>query len=265
MGLETGTRIEDLVATNPANTDTLAQADDHLRLIKTCLLGSFPSLGSTAVSVTAAELNDVPNKLASFNGRTATAAVPASADYELMDINSKGLGDVNITSPQDRDRIRYDSGTSKWIRESRYAGFLRLSQAQLTSKTYSGVGATPVKLEIDATNLASANLTIDTSNNRLTNDTSEILVVNAVINVPFSVFSSTLITFEMKRSGVSVGEPITIKGISPGFPFSDVTQMVQIRFTGTLGPGQYLECYMTASTTRDVNVGTGGTFELEVK
>jgi len=259
MGLETGTRIEDLVATNPANTDTLAQADDHLRLIKACLLGSFPSLGSTAVSVTAAELNDVPNKLASFNGRTATAAVPASGDYELMDINSKGLNDVNITSPQDRDRMRYDSGTSKWIRESQYAGLLRISQAQLTGKTYSGVAATPVKLEIDATNIASANLTVDTSNNRLTNDTSEVLIANTVINFVFSTpVGATDLTFELQRSGVAVGETLTISSTAS-------EKHVQMRFMGTLGAGQYIECFVTSSVTRDVLIGSGGTFEIEVK
>jgi|DEB0MinimDraft_10_1074344.scaffolds.fasta_scaffold00377_2 hypothetical protein len=264
MGLETGTRIEDLVATNPANTDTLAQADDHLRLIKACVKGSFPSLGSNAVSVTAAEINDVANKLVSFNGRTATAAVPASGDYELMDINSKGLNDVNITAPQDRDRIRYDSGTGKWIRESQFAGLLRLSQAQLTSKTYSSVGATPVKLEIDATNVAAPNLTVDTSNNRLTNDTSEILIVSAVINVPFAaLIGSTDLTFELKRNGVSVGEPMSIEAI-PSILASVSLQTIQLRFAGTLGPAQYLECFLTSATTRNVKIGTGGTFEYQV-
>ena len=34
MALETGTHISDLNAANPVSTDGLAQADDHLRLIK---------------------------------------------------------------------------------------------------------------------------------------------------------------------------------------------------------------------------------------
>ena len=34
MALETGTNISDLNAANPVSTDGLAQADDHLRLIK---------------------------------------------------------------------------------------------------------------------------------------------------------------------------------------------------------------------------------------
>lgn len=37
MGLETGTRITDLVSTNPTATDLRSQGDDHIRLLKTIL------------------------------------------------------------------------------------------------------------------------------------------------------------------------------------------------------------------------------------
>ncbi len=58
MSLETGTRIADLVATNPVGaTDFVSQGDDHIRLIKACVQGSFPNLGSTAVTRTAEQLN----------------------------------------------------------------------------------------------------------------------------------------------------------------------------------------------------------------
>lgn len=58
MGLETGTFIDDLVATNPVGAvDNYATADDHLRLIKTILKSQFGSLGAAAVNATAADLN----------------------------------------------------------------------------------------------------------------------------------------------------------------------------------------------------------------
>lgn len=56
MGLETGTFIDDLVIANPASTDGLAQADDHLRLIKTVLKTTFPNVDG-AVTATPAQLN----------------------------------------------------------------------------------------------------------------------------------------------------------------------------------------------------------------
>ena len=56
MGLETGTYLDALVPTNPASTDGLAQADDHIRLLKITLTNTLPNL-SGAVSATQAELN----------------------------------------------------------------------------------------------------------------------------------------------------------------------------------------------------------------
>jgi hypothetical protein len=42
MGLESGTRITQLNTSNPDQTDKLGEGDDHIRLIKTVLKGSFP-------------------------------------------------------------------------------------------------------------------------------------------------------------------------------------------------------------------------------
>jgi len=66
MPLETGTYISDLNASNPAGTDTVDKADDHLRLIKSTLLASFPGV-TGAVTATHTELNIL-------DGVTATAA-----------------------------------------------------------------------------------------------------------------------------------------------------------------------------------------------
>lgn len=56
MALETGSYIDSLNAANPASTDGLAQADDHLRLIKSTIKGTFPSL-TGAVTSNQADLN----------------------------------------------------------------------------------------------------------------------------------------------------------------------------------------------------------------
>ena len=58
MGLETGTYISDLVATNPVNaTDVVGEGDDHLRLIKSTILNTFPSV-TGEVSLTHTQLNN---------------------------------------------------------------------------------------------------------------------------------------------------------------------------------------------------------------
>lgn len=58
MALETGTYIDSLVATNPTATDALAQADDHLRLIKATIKATFPSI-TGAVTLTHTQINDL--------------------------------------------------------------------------------------------------------------------------------------------------------------------------------------------------------------
>ena len=56
MGLETGTYISDLNSSNPVAGDPVNEGDDHLRLIKTTVKATFPSI-TGAVSSTHTELN----------------------------------------------------------------------------------------------------------------------------------------------------------------------------------------------------------------
>jgi hypothetical protein len=44
MGLEAASFLNDLVTTNPVSSDTVAQGDDHLRLLKAVLKATFPSI-----------------------------------------------------------------------------------------------------------------------------------------------------------------------------------------------------------------------------
>ncbi len=97
MALETGTRIDDLVTTNPAAGDNVSEGDDHLRLIKTCVQGSFPSLGATAVTKTASEIND----LATLTGtETLTNKTLTSPVVNTPTVNgSPGYGLVMLDTP----------------------------------------------------------------------------------------------------------------------------------------------------------------------
>lgn len=56
MGLESATIISDLDAANPVSGDSLGQADDHIRLIKTCLQTTFPNVNA-AMNASDEELN----------------------------------------------------------------------------------------------------------------------------------------------------------------------------------------------------------------
>src|SRR6185312_8862519 len=76
MPLETATYVDDLVSTNPADTDNESQGAAHLRLIKSTLKTSFPNLGSAAVTATAAQLNAI-----------VTALVGSGTTLNLQSIN----------------------------------------------------------------------------------------------------------------------------------------------------------------------------------
>lgn len=57
MPLETATFIKDLVASNPAHTDGLNQADSHMRLIKSTIEATFPNFISGPLQSTQAQLD----------------------------------------------------------------------------------------------------------------------------------------------------------------------------------------------------------------
>lgn len=65
MALESGTYIDSLVSTNPAATDGLAQADDHMRLIKATILASFPNIAG-AMTATHTVLNGLDARVTSL-------------------------------------------------------------------------------------------------------------------------------------------------------------------------------------------------------
>jgi hypothetical protein len=75
MPIETATFLQDLNSAYPSHTDGLAQADSHLRLIKTVLDNTFPNL-TAAVTGTPTQLNAAA---ASFAGNVVTVQAGATA------------------------------------------------------------------------------------------------------------------------------------------------------------------------------------------
>lgn len=73
MALESASYIAQLNSANPTSTDTVSQADDHLRLIKSVLKNTFPNLDQP-VTVTPAAINQpIPSGLISmWSGSVAT-------------------------------------------------------------------------------------------------------------------------------------------------------------------------------------------------
>lgn len=93
MALESGTYINSLNASNPVATDGLAQADDHLRLLKSTILSSFPGI-TGAVNATHTELNTVAD------GDTAATSTTL-VDADRLVVNDGGtMVQVALTDMQ---------------------------------------------------------------------------------------------------------------------------------------------------------------------
>jgi len=96
MALETGTYIDSLNASNPAATDALSQADDHLRLIKSTVKATFPNV-SGAVTATHTELNLIDGVTAStaelniLDGVTSTAS-----ELNILDGVTSTASELNL-------------------------------------------------------------------------------------------------------------------------------------------------------------------------
>jgi microcystin-dependent protein len=74
MALETGTYISDLNSSNPVATDGLAQADDHIRLVKSTIKATLPNI-TGAITGTQDELNTLDG----YTGNTADLNILSGA------------------------------------------------------------------------------------------------------------------------------------------------------------------------------------------
>lgn len=96
MALETATFISGLVSTNPTSSDNVGEGDNHLRLIKSTLLATFPAI-TGAVSVSHTQINtSVAATEASTSANTASAIVrrDASGNFSAGTITANLTGSV---------------------------------------------------------------------------------------------------------------------------------------------------------------------------
>jgi hypothetical protein len=100
MPLETGTYISDLNASNPASSDEVSKADDHLRWIKSAIKATFPSI-TGVVNATQTLLNYLSSSTGlSVLGRSANTsgevAPIVGTDGQVLRVSGTTLGFGNI-------------------------------------------------------------------------------------------------------------------------------------------------------------------------
>lgn len=106
MALESGTYINSLNSANPVSTDGLAQADDHLRLIKATILASFPNI-TGAMTATHTVLNGIDARVTALEG----ALIAASGTKMLFQQSAAPTGWTKDTTHNDK-ALRIVSGTA---------------------------------------------------------------------------------------------------------------------------------------------------------
>jgi microcystin-dependent protein len=160
MPLETATYLSELVVTNPANSDGLNQADDHMRLIKSAVKATFPNFTAAALSATQAALDTAATTAATIVSRSSTvppgaimdfagsvptgwlectgAAVSRTTYADLFDEigTTWGAGDGSTTFNLPPDRYRVGRNAAEAA-----LGTLQASQNKSHTHTYSGTSA----------------------------------------------------------------------------------------------------------------------------
>ena len=112
MPVESAAFISELNPSYPTGAETKAEGDNHIRMFKAAVQGSFTSLGAAAVTKTAAELNSVTDRALragdtytgthAFTGATVTVPTVATADNSTNAASTAmvqaAIAGVNATS-----------------------------------------------------------------------------------------------------------------------------------------------------------------------
>lgn len=99
MPLESATYISDLNVGNPASTDSVAQADDHIRLIKAAIKQTFPNITGPVTATQAALNTPIPSGIIVM-----WSGVSAPSGWNLCD-GTNGTPDL-------RNRFVVSAGTT---------------------------------------------------------------------------------------------------------------------------------------------------------
>lgn len=135
MSLETGTYISDLVPANPPTSDPIAQAANHIQLIKQVLQNTFPNVKGPVTATQENLSNGVPVGLISM---WSGATIPTG--WALCNGGSVPLSDGsgNVTTPDLRDRFIVGSGLSYTPGNTGGIAQNTLTVSQLPSHTHTG-------------------------------------------------------------------------------------------------------------------------------
>lgn len=128
MALESGTYISDLVNTNPAASDNVSQADDHIRLIKSTILATFPNI-SGAMTATHATLNGLDGRVSTLEN-----FLNGTTDYGV---------DLDITKTSATLNLRTDANNYTTLSRDSVGQTLSLSHIRASGQVLMDLSPSP--------------------------------------------------------------------------------------------------------------------------
>lgn len=151
MALETATYISGLVAVNPLSTDPKSQGDDHLRLIKSVLLNSFPGV-SGAVTATHTELNYVAGVTSGIQSQLNAITAQLAGGVSKLSSVTAASADASISNAAYQIKWQWKLTSNKkafWINESAASTGGTGTQDLLYVNTQSGSSANALRVTTD--------------------------------------------------------------------------------------------------------------------
>lgn len=136
MALESATYINNLNASNPASSDSLKEADDHIRLIKQVIKNTFPNI-TGAITATQDRLNADPfpvGGIVMWSGSIASIPTGWTLCNGVAVPLSDGSG--TITPPDLRNRFIVGAGDTYAVAATGGANTVTLSTSQIPSHSH---------------------------------------------------------------------------------------------------------------------------------
>ena len=252
MALETGTYVNSLNASNPASTDGLAQADDHIRLLKSTIKATLPNV-TGAITATQLELN-------LMDGVTAT-----TAELNLVDGLTATTDELNVLDgvTTTTDELNYVDGVTSNIQTQLNTKITGVTAGSgLAGGGTSGAptvthGATSSQASVDNSGSTFIqDVTLDTYGH-----------VTGLTSVVVPAPTPTLEIIAYARVGNATTNPLTVD-FSTGF--SSMTRTSTGNYTFTFSSARSTVDYMVfcqcadGSTSRTPSVNTQGTSSFNV-
>ncbi len=111
MPLEVATYINQLNPANPVGSDPLAQADDHLRLLKTTIKNTFPNIDG-AVTVTDDVLNALPGRVTALETNGVGGSGGTTASGSTLPASGSEVGELFFNTT---NNILYVWNGTAWV------------------------------------------------------------------------------------------------------------------------------------------------------